>query len=284
MIGKLDRVGSAGGTSRSLRSVGRVALWAVVVLLLIHGAVSLVGSGRPSAVPAANGTDSRAAQRSAVVGSFAVRYVRAYLADSSPASVAKLTVPGTPIPQGGSVAAGGEAVAQAEASTTRDLGNGRAVVTVWCELTSGRVLYLAVPTIRDGAGGVAALGPPAFVAAPGIGRVESEAERSQPIPGADAEELRELAQRFVSSYLSGAGPGDLKYLTAPQSSIGALGGFHAVGSVTVRQLGPTRPSARTVVASVRAEGEGGRVFPLAYRLRLVRRDRWYVSAVEGEVL
>lgn len=282
MIGKLDRVGR-GGMSRLLRSVGRVALWAVVVVLLVHGAVSLAGGSAPRVSPATTMATARAAKRVAEVGAFAVRYARAYLADDSPVGLASLTVAGAPIPQGGNAAVGGEAVAQAEASATRAVGDGRAVVTVWCEMTSGRVLYLAVPTIRDSAGGVAALGPPAFVAAPGIERVDAEAERSQPIPGADAEELRELAKRFVDSYLSGTEPGDLKYLTAPESGIAALGGFQPVGPVSVRQVGPSGRVRRTIVATVLAQGEDETVFPLAYRLQLERRDRWYVSAVEGEV-
>jgi hypothetical protein len=39
---------------------------------------------------------------------------------------------------------------------------------------------------------------------------------------------------------------------------------------------------RTVIASVRASDEASDVtYFLSYRLKLVRRERWYVSAVEG---
>ena len=61
-------------------------------------------------------------------------------------------------------------VEQAEVAGVRDLGAGRAIVTVACELGDARTLYLAVPIVREGAGEVAALGAPAVVAGPaGVG-------------------------------------------------------------------------------------------------------------------
>jgi hypothetical protein len=277
VIAKLDRVRGT-GVRGPLRSVGRVALWAVVVLLLVHGAKSVVSEPTPAASPSSGDTQ---ASHSDAVDTFAVRYVRAYLAQPSAAGVQSLLAPGAEVPGGGESTE--TQVAQAEATATRALSDRRAVVTVWCELLTGRVVYLAVPTIRDDADGVAALGPPAFVSAPGIGRVEDTAERSQPIPGADAGEIRELAARFTETYLSATDPAGLKYLTAPAVTITPVGGFEVVGAVTVRQLGGGGGSSRTVLATVRAQDESGARFPVAYRLQVERRDRWYVAAVEGEV-
>lgn len=279
MKAKLDKVrGTAAGGP--LRSLGRVALWAVVVLLLFHGAVSLVsndGAESLETVPARS-----AAGVSEAVDAFAVGFVRAYLADPSPQALAPFLASGVDIATGGVPTPAGERVAQAEATAVHSLAPNRAVVTVWCELLTGRVVYLAVPTIRDLAGGVAAIGPPAFVSAPRIGRVEADTERSQTIQGADAGEIRELAARFTESYLASTEPGGLKYLTPPGSAIAPLGGFVPVGDVTVREVGDRRGSQRTVTAAVRARSSAGAVYPLAYRLALEKRDRWYVTAVEGE--
>lgn len=279
MKGKLDRV-RATAYGGPLRSLGRVALWAVVVLLLIHGAVSLVQTepGSGGVLPAR----SAAGDGSEAVDAFAVGFVRAYLADPSPEALAAFVAPDVTVASGGEAAPAGERVAQAEVTNTQRIAPNRAVVTVWCELLTGRVVYLAVPTARDSTGGVAALGPPAFVSAPRMGRVEAEAERSQPIQGADAKEIRELVGRFTESYLSSTEPGGLKYLTPPGSAIAPLGGFEPVGAVAVRQLGDHAGTGRTVVAAVRARGARGVIYPLAYRLTLERRDRWYVTAVEGE--
>jgi Conjugative transposon protein TcpC len=277
--GKLDRVrGTVSGGP--LRSVGRMALWAVVVLLLVHGAVSLVQTEPRNDEVALSG--SAAGDGSEAVDAFAVGFVRAYLADPSPEALAAFVVSDTTIASGGEAAPADEQVAQAEVMATRQTGGGRAVVTVWCELLTGRVVYLAVPTIRSMAGGVAALGPPAFVSAPGIGRVESDTEGSQPIRGVDAGEIRELAERFTNSYLSATEPGGLKYLTPPGSAIAPLGGFAPVGAVSVREAGDGGGPHRSVTVAVRARAQGGGVYPVAYMLALEKRDRWYVTAVEGE--
>jgi hypothetical protein len=247
---------------------------------LVHGAVSLVQTEpRNDEVSPAR---SAAGDGSEAVDAFAVGFVRAYLADPSPEALAAFVAPDVTIAAGGEAAPATEQVAQAEVTKTQHTGGNQAIVTVWCELLTGRVVYLAVPTIRSLAGGVAALGPPAFVSAPGIGRVESDTEGSQPIRGVDAGEIRELAERFTDSYLSATEPGGLKYLTPPGSAIAPLGGFAPVGAVSVREAGDGGSSRRSVTVAVRARAESGGVYPLAYRLALEKRDRWYVTAVEGE--
>jgi hypothetical protein len=47
---------------------------------------------------------------------------------------------------------------------------------------------------------------------------------------------------------------------------------------------PASGRERVVLVAVRArDGQGGRVFSLLYRLRLVQRDRWYVAAVNQAI-
>jgi hypothetical protein len=278
VIGKFDKVRSTPKIGGPLRTVGRVALWAVVALFLIRGAGSvLTGNTEGSAqekVQADHSTNE-------AVTAFAVRYARAYLADSSPQSLTAFLAPGATVPSGGGPAPESDRVAQAEATAFKANGDGREIVTVACELVNGQVSYLAVPTVRDRAGGVAAVGAPAFVAAPGIRRSDIDPEQSQPIPGADAGAVRQLAERFTETYLSGTSAADLEYLTAPDSSIAPLGGFQPVGRVSVRQL--DSPAGRVVTAAVKGESASGTVYPLTYRLLLEKRDRWYVAAIEGEV-
>ena len=280
MIGKLDKVRGT-GVSGPLRSVGRVALWAVVVLILLRGVASVVrGESHTDTTRSTGGGETSTAAQA--VDAFAVRYVRTYLADSSPEALRGLLAGGVSVPAGGAANPTDTTVAQAEATATRVLGDGRRLVTVSCELVDGSVVFLAVPIARDSAGGVAALGAPAFVSAPGIGRVEGESERSLPIPGVDAE-VRTLATRFVETYLSATNPADLEYLTAPAAEIAPVGGYEIVGSVGVRQLEGGGPRRRTVLALVHARSGAGATYPLSYRLQLEQRDRWYVAAVEGEV-
>lgn len=267
-----------GGAPQWVRRVGRVLLWTVLVLLLYRGAVSVVldkGELRGPVRRAEGG-----AAQFAPFNAFAIHFARAYLADSSQANVSELLADGATLPAGGSPTPPGQHVAQATVAAIERTSSGGVTVTVACELQNGQVLNLAVPIVRDSAGGVAANGAPALVAAPGKGR--TEAERSQPIPGADAEAISQLATRFVETYLSGSSAADLEYLTPPGSSLAPLGGLEATGPVAVGQLGDEMGRSRTVLARVTVRTAEGAVYPLGYRLRLEKRDRWYVTSIEGE--
>ena len=47
-------------------------------------------------------------------------------------------------------------------------------------------------------------------------------------------------------------------------------------------VGPVTGATRTVLVTVRAKEADSRVeFPLRYRIRLVKRDRWYVAAINA---
>jgi hypothetical protein len=267
-----------GRAPQRVRSVGRVLLWTVLVLLLYRGAVSVaLDKGEPRGpVRRAEG----GAVQFAPFDAFAVHFARAYIADSSRANLAELLANGASIPAGGGPTPQGQHVAQATVAAIERTSSGTVTVTVACELQSGEVLNLAVPIARDSAGGVAAVGAPAFVAAPGKGR--TEAERSQPIPGADAEAISQLATRFVETYLSGTSAADLEYLTPPGSQLAPLGGLEPTGPIAVGQLGDEMGRSRTVLARVTVRTANGAVYPLGYRLRLDKRDRWYVTSIEGE--
>jgi hypothetical protein len=77
--------------------------------------------------------------------------------------------------------------------------------------------------------------------------------------------------------------GELAYLVPAGVRIGAPEQpYRLDGLVSIAQLGPPARDGRDVLATVRARDEATRaVYPLRYRVRLVRRDRWYVAAVNN---
>lgn len=277
-IGTQPRRREGGGRSvgSTLRAVGRVALWALVGLLLLRGVSGVLSEPRQDSSPAAG----RSAAADPATTAFAVRFARAYLTDASPQVLAPYLAPGAPAP----ALAGTGAVAQveqAEVAAVRDLGDSQAIVTVACELDDARTLYLAVPIVRASAAEVAALGVPALVAGPAVAGASVEPPR--PVAGPDAEAIAGLVRRFLPAYLSAASPGDLAYLLAPDARVTPPGsGFELVAVASVKQVGSGEGGRRTAIATARVRDTAtGAVVPLAYRLRLVRQDRWYVARVEG---
>ncbi len=212
----------------------------------------------------------------------AVRFARAYLDDPSPRVLAPFMAEGASI--GGvrpSLRSRSE-VTQAELVAVKELGGGRAVLTVACDLRDARTLYLAVPISRSQAGGVAVLGAPWIVAAPSKAGVA--VERPRPLAGSEASAIRALVEKFVPLYLSARSTRDLSYLLERGAEVAPLeGSLEVLGSSSaVSQLGDGEGRHRTVVVSGGfRDPASGALYRLAYRLELVRQDRWYVRAVEG---
>lgn len=260
-----------------LRGIGRAALWTAVALLLVRGVADVL-----MAPPRANPRTAQSAGRlDDASAAFAVRFARTYLADPSPRALAPFLAEGASLPAGRPPAIAGSGVTQAEVAGSRELGRGRAIVTVACEFRDARTLYLAVPIARSKAGEVAALGAPSIVAVPAVAGVE--APRLQPLAGSDAGAIEALAAKFLPAYLSSSEDSGLSYLLAPGAAVMPLAGaLELRGTRLAGQLGSGEGSRRTVIASARVrDPASGAVYPLAYRLELVKRGRWYVSAVEG---
>ncbi|MGN6258873.1 MAG: conjugal transfer protein [Solirubrobacterales bacterium] len=272
------RVPARGRTSlRSLlRGVGRAAIWTVLALLLLRGALAGSASqvtARPTAAASPADQQSQA---------FAIRFARTYLSDPSPSALSPFLAEGARVGTGRS-AGGGEAVAQAEVTESEPLGNRRAVLTVACELRDARTLYLAVPIVRSQAGEVAALGAPSIVAAPGL--PGADPERPRALTGADAGAIQALVEKFLPAYVEGSEPSDLAYFVAPGSAVQPLGGGLDLASVSgVTQLGSSEGPRREVLAAARlTDPASGAGYPVVYRLELVKGARWYVRAVRGAV-
>ena len=271
------KVTVSGSSVRSvLRGIGRAALWTVVALLLVRGAEGVLSAPQGMSRQAAP-AEGRLDQASAA---FAVRFARAYLADPSPQGLASFLAEGASLPAGTSPSAGPR-VEQAEVAGSRELGGEQAIVTVACELRDARTLYLAVPIVRSAAGEVAALGAPSIVAAPAV--AGAEASRPQPLAGSDAAAIEALVAKFLPAYFRASEGSDLSYLLAPGAAVAPLAGtLELRGTRLAGQLGSGEGSSRAVIASARVrDPASGAVYPLAYRLELAKRGRWYVAGVEG---
>ena len=269
------REGDSRSVGSALRAAGRVALWALVGLLLLRGITGVLTEPRR----ADQGGTTQVSAGDPATAAFAVRFARTYLSEPSPQALAPFLAPGASAPAFGS---GADArVEQAEVAGIRDLGGGEAIVTVACQLDDARTLYLAVPIVRGDAAEVAAQGVPAIVAGPaGVGE---GVEAPRPLAGPDAGAIAELVRRFLPVYLATTSPGDLSYLLAPEAVVTPPGGgFELVAVTSVKQLRDGEGSRRTALVTARVrDAATGAVYPLAYRLGLVRRDRWYVQRVEG---
>jgi hypothetical protein len=271
---RIGRSGVEGRTARTaLRTAGRAALWALVGLLLLRGTASVLADPQQSD----RATTSPSGVVDPITGSFAVRFARAFLGGASPQELAPLVAPGVDTPS----AATGIEVQQAEVAGSEDLAGGQVLVTVACELADARTIYLAVPTVREGAGGVAAAGAPAVVAGPaGVGE---DIPSPRPIAGPDATAIGELVRRFLPAYFSASSPDDLSYLLAPGAVVVPPGyGLQLLHVSTVKQAGEGEGSRRTVLATARVRDPlSGASFVLAYRLDVARQAHWYVDRVEG---
>ncbi|MGB7686744.1 MAG: conjugal transfer protein [Solirubrobacterales bacterium] len=268
---------SSSSVGLALRGAGRVALWVLVAVLLFRGLATIVAPADP--VQHVSGAGDGVIDNASAA--FAVRFARAYLADPSARALAPFLVAGAQVGSGIPPRGGGAEVAQAEVSATQELGDGRAVLTVACELRDARTLFLAVPIVRKEAGEVAALGAPSIVAAPGLAGGANE--RPQPLAGPDAGAIQALARKFMPEFLAARAPADLSYLLAPGSIVQPLAGaFELRALSSVSQLGSGEGPRRAVLARIRvSDPVSGALYPLAYRLEVVKGSRWYVEAVQG---
>ncbi|MFT3866770.1 MAG: conjugal transfer protein [Solirubrobacterales bacterium] len=247
-------------------------------VLLVRGAVAIFAPAQRSEVRlVAGGGDE-------VVAATAERFARLYLEDPSQKALAPYLAAGARIGAGRPPSAEGAQVAQADVVETSEVGDGRVVVTVSCELRDSRTLYLTVPIVRQGPGEAAVLGAPSIVAMPAPAGADPESPR--PIAGPEAGAIGELVAKFVPAYLSARSSRELSYLLTPGAEAVPLGGQLELVSVGhARQLGDGEGPRRDLLVEARVrEPVSGATYPLTYRLEVLRRaGRWYVAAVEGAV-
>jgi hypothetical protein len=262
----------------ALRPVGRVALWAALIVLLVRGGAAILESPDQQQAVGAGPAPTGPGQ---AADALAVRFARAYLEPPANNDFSAYLAEGAQVAPGRRPGRGG-GVAQAEVVQSSALGGGRWVLTVSCDLRDARTLDLAVPIVRKGADEVAALGAPSIVAVPAP--AGADPERPRPIAGSGADAISELVSKFLPAYVSGTTTSGLSYLLAPGAAVVPLGGaLEPVSIGQARQLGGSEGAERDITVAARLrDPDTGAMYPLSYRLRVVERaGRWYVAAVEG---
>ena len=264
-----------------------MVLWCVVALLLVRGASDvLAGQEPPPRAPASRavaaswpGDEARA---------FAVDFARAYLTYSPrhPERYAREVLPFVSRDVAGLIVprfarrGSRQVVQNAVVARAAAVDDARALVTVAATVVGrdASTRYLTVPVARDASGGLAVYDLPSFSAPPSRG--QTQAVELEPVSGADAAEMQDVLTRFLRAFLAGRSA-DLEYFVPAGVRIGALAQrYELVGLDSVEQVGSGNGGSRLVVATVRARDVGSRaVYSLRYRVRLVRRDRWFVAAV-----
>jgi hypothetical protein len=262
-------------------------LWLLVVVLLLRGLASVLEPREPApavksprAAPAWPDDDARA---------FAAEFVRAYLSytprdpDASARAVRAFAAPelaGAIAPQYGQRAPA-QAVGSVTVARTARLDARHALVTVAVAVEGAPATrYLTVPIGRDQAGGLVVSDLPSFAAGPARASVEQAA--TEPLAVSERAAITPVVERFLRAYLAGDASG-LEYLVPAGVRIRAPArGQELVDVGELALAGPALGRERVVLAAVRARDVAtGGVFLLRYRLRLVRRDRWYVAAVNN---
>jgi hypothetical protein len=281
LIGRQKDRGGQGASSSSIpRLAGRLAIWFAVGLLLVRGIAGLFAEPRRPEVERRAG----AGASDEAVAATAERFARLYLEQPSSKLLGPYLASGAKVTTGTPPVTEAAEVVQADVVKTTDVGGGRLIVTVSCELRGARTLYLTVPVARRGPGEATVLGAPSLVAMPAP--AGADPERPQPIAGPDAGAIEGLVSKFVPAYVSAGSTSDLAYLLAPGATVVPLGGGLEVVSVgEANQLGAEEGGDRELAVAVSlGDPESGAVYPLTYRLRVVERaGRWYVAGVEGAV-
>jgi hypothetical protein len=91
----------------------------------------------------------------------------------------------------------------------------------------------------------------------------------------------EVLTPFMRAYLAGDGRA-LAYLVPAGTRIAAVAGrYEQIELTSVSAAGPATRAGRTVLVAVQARDVRSRTtYALRYRVRLVRRDRWYVAGIQ----
>jgi hypothetical protein len=273
-----------------LKSLGRFALWALVLLLLLRGLAGVLAQDSSAPAPAPAPHAAAAAWPDDAARAFAVGFARAYLSWSPdhPEAYARGLAPfvspelaQTAVPQFGE-SAPRQVVGTATVARTVALDGHRALITVSASVSMPDVVtrYLAVPVTRDDGGGLVVDDLPSLVAAPA--QAQPAELETEPLPAAEQQQIGDVLEQFFGAFLAGRSA-DLKYLVPPGVRIAALAHtYELAGISSLASVGPLTGRERTVLVSLQARDPEAHVqYALRYRVSLVQRDRWYVASIEG---
>jgi hypothetical protein len=143
--------------------------------------------------------------------------------------------------------------------------------------TKSSVRYLSVPVQRGGSG-LVICDPPAFVSGPKVGSVAKP--RLQPLANSERAPIEDTVNQFFRAYLSGNRT-DLSRLVDPKAEpIDPLNNRQLFQSMETPQLESSNGATRALVVSVDSlDPDTQSVFTNRYRLKVVKRDLWYVQSI-----
>jgi hypothetical protein len=283
-------VHGSGRSSRTPRELllrlGRAVLWAAVAVVFVRGLAGVVttepqlASSRVVRVP--SGWPDEPAR------AFATEFATAYLsvdprdAVDTRARLGELAAP--QVLDSLAPTLDSDALRQTVGSATVEramrLDDRHALITVAASLKGARsrTLRLTVPVARDAHGGLVVNDLPSLAAAPS--RAAAEPTSGVSLLGAERAAIQDVMTRFLRAFVSGDRAG-LVYLAPPGTQVAATaGGFELLDLGPLTSTGPTIGPKRLVLATAHVRDRASRAtYALRYRVRLVRRDRWYVAAI-----
>jgi hypothetical protein len=296
--GVRDRLGGTAPRPRTggefLATVGRLVLWAAVGLVLVRGVGDVLGAQRPPGAARVQRAAERVPWPDDAARALAVEFASVYLThgptedlDGYARRLSELASPAlahelAPRPD---ERAPSQAARAAIVERTVAVDRRHALVTVAVTTETARGLgtrRVTVPVARDGAGGVVVYDLPSFAPAPA--RPSAAPTEGEPLLGSERAAIADVLVRFLRVYLAGDTRG-LEYLVVPPGTriaAAAGGSLELLELGSIAATGPTARGERVVLAKLLARDPKSRAtYALRYRVRLVRRDRWYVAEVNG---
>jgi hypothetical protein len=271
-----------------VRVAGRFVLWALVLVLLVRGALDTFSGVAPAA-----GELVRAKQPPAEVGereasAFAASFARAYLTFSPahPERHAEALRPysstwlgehaGLELPTGG----GQQQVVDVEPARVIRVDRSQILVTVSVQLSPLRPapIYLTVPVSGSATGALAVVDYPSFSAPPR--RAALPEPHPRPLDDDARAQIEDLLRRFFPAYLSGHSDELAYFLPAGRTLEALRSPYTFVQLVSVEAGAAKRAKQRVVLARIRVRDDQTRAtYLLRYRVELKRGERWYVAAI-----
>lgn len=269
--------------------LGRIALWVMLGFLLLRGVGDVLGGSGAEETRAANPAAGWPnAEAEAAVLDFTRRYLTYSPGEDElhTAAVAPYLAPDLEDGAGFEVPSKGrdQTVGQVAVAQVRSLAPDRALVEVSAAVYNSTVSTrrLVVAIARDGRGRVTVHDYPALSAPQARGTVEVDEPPELREP--ERAQVEATLERFFPPYLGGQAEA-LSYLAPAGVEARALNVPYGLLEIErIGDLGETRDGRRIVVARVRARDRETRAEQLlSFHLRLVRRDRFYVEAVNEEI-
>jgi hypothetical protein len=282
-----------GAGGRWLVWVGRVVVWAVILLIGYRGVLAIAGDRGGGTGPA--GDRKVVATQFPVTSAeaYALEFGNVYLnyspatASARSAALAAFLPPGAGTQLGWNGAGTQQLLDEQVAGIAIRSGHA-AVVTLLAQLGDGSLIELGVPIYASG-GGMSVSGEPALLPGPAVAVAQSAGQAGG--DPATAAALQNQLAGFFQAYASGDQATLARFLTpgahisglAGAVSFGAIDAVHApVGgsirtiSVTVSWLLPSQPQPRSAGATASAPAG----LQMTYAMTVVRRDgTWDVRSI-----